>query len=350
MLPSVAAACFHVAAAERCMRVSGWTALVVVALGIGAASVAEGCSYRKLTPSAESCAPREPWSISPHGGMGFPWGCSPYYPIEECTAHMDAASPDQKTMARFLAARGRLYLLRNDEPERAITDFDAVLRTDSSAPAYFHRAQARMKLGEHAGAVGDLDAALQLNPGDAAALGLRGKARMYTWEFKKAAEDLLSAIELTRSEADRRPFRALRAVALIKTSQEKAADDERQAALGSTPLDAAYARLTMCEAEIAHGLLKAAEVDCTEVIQSGHHVMRGHVLRGMLHLKAGRRSAALQDFDLAIARDNRSAIAHFGRCGWGKPPASTQSCDFLRESRQYDRMRREFASFGLKAG
>jgi tetratricopeptide (TPR) repeat protein len=108
-----------------------------------------------------------------------------------------------------------LSLLALGDFRAAIADFDRALDSRhkrfmtfvgrfSTRYPELHRArsEARRQLGDLDGALVDLEAALQLNPGDAAALARRGHLHASRRDFARAIADFDRAIALGRGDAD----------------------------------------------------------------------------------------------------------------------------------------------------
>lgn len=89
--------------------------------------------------------------------------------IEACTPLIDNEKTERGDRAKALIARGDAYA-RKDMTDRAISDYDAVLRIDPTLADIFNaRGELWRKKGDRPKAVADFDAALKLNPNHAAA-------------------------------------------------------------------------------------------------------------------------------------------------------------------------------------
>ena len=106
-------------------------------------------------------------------------GCSPF--AEEQAA-------DVFTEARLFHDEGDL--------DKAIACYTLALELNPRPVVYLHRAEARLKNGDPAGALTDCDAAIQLDPTDATSYRMRGKLHKAMGDETKAAADLEKAVEL----------------------------------------------------------------------------------------------------------------------------------------------------------
>ena len=83
----------------------------------------------------------------------------------------------------------------------AITQFNKAINANSASARFLsNRANAKLKLGDHAGAIEDASQALQLNNKLASAYLIRGLAYLHIGEKEKAGLDLLKAKELKGRE------------------------------------------------------------------------------------------------------------------------------------------------------
>jgi tetratricopeptide (TPR) repeat protein len=84
--------------------------------------------------------------------------------IAICGALIDNEKTLRPDRIKALIARGAAYD-RNDQPERAIADYDTVLRLDPSLADIFNaRGELRRKQGDRPRALADFAAAIKLNP------------------------------------------------------------------------------------------------------------------------------------------------------------------------------------------
>jgi tetratricopeptide (TPR) repeat protein len=89
--------------------------------------------------------------------------------VDLCTALIDNENVEKQDRTKALIARGLAYT-HKDMIERAISDYDAVLRLDPTLADIFNaRGELWRRKGDRPKAVADFDAALKLNPGHAAA-------------------------------------------------------------------------------------------------------------------------------------------------------------------------------------
>jgi clan AA aspartic protease (TIGR02281 family) len=84
-----------------------------------------------------------------------------------------------------------------DDPDRAVADYDAAIRSDPrNAAAYFHRGNAWYAKKEYGRAIADYDLSIRIEPGRASALANRGMAKQHTGDLDGAIADWTRAIEI----------------------------------------------------------------------------------------------------------------------------------------------------------
>ncbi|MDI4231631.1 hypothetical protein OZ411_02235 [Bradyrhizobium sp. Arg237L] len=89
--------------------------------------------------------------------------------VDLCTALIDNENTAKPDRVKALIARGEVYA-RKDMVDRAISDYDAVLRLDPTlADSFNARGELWRKKGDRPKALADFGAAIKLNPGHAAA-------------------------------------------------------------------------------------------------------------------------------------------------------------------------------------
>ena len=244
---------------------------------------------------------------------GVRTGCdsrTPHIAIKACTDKINAG---HKTASIF-HVRGKAYL-RNDEPRKAIADFDLALKKRQSDKSFVHvtqsyRARAYMLLNDAKNAFAAFDAAILARPEIALTYLGRGELYFKTNQYELAIKDYGQALALKPRKATASASHYHRARAFSRTKQfDKALEDYAEAI-----------RLTPQSAVLYHGrgevylmalrMPEKALPDFDMALKlSPRHVDALHY-RGLTHMRIGNNELAEKDFNaaLTIKPDYRSTL------------------------------------------
>ena len=125
------------------------------------------------------------------------------------------------------------YLIRNENPEKCISAYDASIRLNpNNARAYNNRGGAKARLDRHEAAISDYDEAIRLSPDYAVAYNNRGSAKAKLNQHEAAISDYDEAIRLSPNYA--RPYNN-RGTAKAELGQHEAALHDYDEAIRLNP-------------------------------------------------------------------------------------------------------------------
>jgi tetratricopeptide (TPR) repeat protein len=188
-------------------------------------------------------------------------------------ADLDLAIRLDPGRVQAYALRAATYR-RIGDLDRALVDYDQVIKIEPEAWNYFYRGEVLSAKGAHQRAIADFDEAIRLRPGDDSFF-LSGRAD--TW---------------------------------LRAGQFNRAISDYDISLRRNP-NAISTREGRCWAYAIVGRLDEALADCNSL----EHLFskRTFTARGVVHLKAGRLDDAIADFDAALKDDPRLPRALYGR-------------------------------------
>jgi tetratricopeptide (TPR) repeat protein len=226
--------------------------------------------------------------------------------VQACTRALRAARSGRTVRGLLLGARGAAHL-NNNEPRRAIADFDEALKLDpKSAPAYALRGVAHNRLGNDEQALADYKSALGLDPRNIETLVNRANYFASKNRTTEALADTTAALQIDPNYG---PALYMRAILHMRQDQaQKAlADINALFATSSRPGAKEYG---------ARAWIRGANRDPTGALADFDEAIRMDAQqawlfrdRGQLHLVAGRPAAALEDLSAALRLDPRDAVA-----------------------------------------
>lgn len=118
--------------------------------------------------------------------------------IKALALHIEA----QPNNAKYLVARGELYIYLHEFDE-AVADFSrALVLDDNNAEAYFWRGMALGRQAQFDAAIADLTRFLQLRPESSRGYTKRGVRYIWKGDLKRAEHDLRTAIKLDSKNAE----------------------------------------------------------------------------------------------------------------------------------------------------
>lgn len=141
------------------------------------------------------------------------------------------------------------------DPDRAIADYDAAIRSDpQNAAAYFHRANAWHVKKDYDRAIADYDASIRIEPNRASVLANRGGAKVAKGDYAQGIADATRAIEIDPGLA---PAYVTRGMAKRRTGDLEGAIADWTHAIELDPkLATAYDQLAWVWATAEHQALR----------------------------------------------------------------------------------------------
>lgn len=121
--------------------------------------------------------------------------------VEACTTAL-AGNLSAENRAISFYNRGRVFSAMGGQSERAVADYDEVLRIDRGyTMAWANRGAEKLNLRRYAEAVADLDEAIRPDPSQAGFWLNRGGARAMNGDLEGGLDDLTESIRLDPNEA-----------------------------------------------------------------------------------------------------------------------------------------------------
>jgi tetratricopeptide (TPR) repeat protein len=193
----------------------------------------------------------------------------------------------------------------------ALTDYNqAIVLKADFAEAYMGRGMAKRDIGDTEGAMVDCTKAIELNPKFAWAFHVRGCLRYDAHDFKEAAEDFRKEVELV-SSSDYARFRIM----LIRSrlGEAEAASTELRTYLSTRPPgkpDDWDCKIGLFLAgQLAESEFLAAAKKGPQKGEEGQ-LCQSYFYAGSKHLLAGDKATAMDDFQQAIATDERACFEY----------------------------------------
>lgn len=234
-------------------------------------------------------------------------------------ADQERAVPLRDDRSQVLLARGDSYYQQGRLRE-AIHDYTEAIGENKSGDAYRKRGVAFLERGDTALAIDDLSRAAQLAPEDAETYLQRARAYLAIEDPQYAARDFRQALRLAPDRAA-----AYEGLATCLTRQNDYAGAARclEEAIALDPTQAARLKpqLVACQER----LFTEAENQGRQVRRMSRldldapdaravpepNTARGHYVRGMELVKAGKTDDAIAQFSQAVALDDRYSLAHY---------------------------------------
>lgn len=139
------------------------------------------------------------------GGLDEGWTAYRTGKIAEALGAFSRIVDDQALLPEYRreGRRGRAWaLLADNKPRHAATDFDGLLRIGEDGDLLYGRGLARLRLGEHRGAVADLERAVTLVPGAADYRVGLGWALLAADRAQDALRSFLAAFEIAPTSGE----------------------------------------------------------------------------------------------------------------------------------------------------
>ncbi len=189
-----------------------------------------------------------------------------------------------------------------EEAEKKLT---AEMETDPSPTLLQHRGAARLAAGLLEEAIADFDAALELEPENAAILNNRGSAYQKQQNLRQALADFTKAIELSPDVA---VFWVNRSAAWAESGDSERALSDAQKAVEIDP-ENALALNNRGVSWFENGNFDSALADYNEALKLTPHFAEAYVNRAAVLKRQERFEQARRDFEAAIMFGARSASA-----------------------------------------
>jgi tetratricopeptide (TPR) repeat protein len=228
---------------------------------------------------------------------------------ELALADFDAAIRDQPEFAHAYVLRSQMLLALGREAE-ALASLDRALALEPVAIGYRNRADVRVGSGDVAGALRDLDIAIELDPNDPENYLARARLREGAGQLDAAEADYDAAVRLEPSA------RTLGLRSFFLFSQGRL-DEVLRDVTGALVFDPDNAALYQVRgrAEYRRDRLREAEADLTRAIELDPENAERRDWRGVVRMATDDLDGAMEDFDRAIELDPTSARAFFHRAG-----------------------------------
>jgi tetratricopeptide (TPR) repeat protein len=184
---------------------------------------------------------------------------------------------------------------------RALPDFNEAIRMHPFARGYHARAFLKQDLGAFDGALGDMDRAIALSPGDWLGYYYRALILRDQGDYDGAIADLYRASKLAPDETR---IRLMQALVLSDAGDLDEARDIINKVIAKGGNDAAgfYARAMVAFKE---GRLQAARDDVEKVLKLNTLTVAAHTLMGRLREARGDKLGAREHYRLALAGTDR---------------------------------------------
>ncbi|HSB20258.1 MAG TPA: rhomboid family intramembrane serine protease [Anaeromyxobacteraceae bacterium] len=227
--------------------------------------------------------------------------------------------------AQLLAERG-LAALRAGDPRRAVEHYTAALALVEEASWLHNRGLARVLLREPEAALPDLSRALELSPGGAKSLRLRGETLFQLGRLEDAERDCAELWKMPGLDPVPASFCA--AVA-IRRGDSKAALERAGRVLEKQPEHVGALRIRSNSRQAA-GDLDGALADLDHVLRLEPDNASALNSRGWFRIERGDFAAGLEDAERSLALRPDDGLALGTRCfalaGLGKREAARRDC------------------------
>jgi lipoprotein NlpI len=247
--------------------------------------------------------------------------------IKLCTQALDSRELSNLNRALTFSNRGQAYEGKGDHA-RAIHDYDAALELEPNLMiALANRGVAYARKGDFDRALRDCDEAIRLQPDNAALFNGRGVVYLLKGDYDRAIEDHDRALQLAPNFSLALSNRGAAYVA--KGEYDRAAQDyERSLRLDPNNAEAFYGRgyLYHSKGEYDRGI---QDYDAALRLDPDNAAI--YVDRGLAYVRKKNYDRAIQDYDAAIRLNPRIALAFSRRGG-----AYFRKGDLARAIQDYD--------------
>jgi tetratricopeptide (TPR) repeat protein len=231
-------------------------------------------------------------------------------PVDQANAYFSRAIQESPRDPHNHTMRAIVLLFERDDAQHALADCERALQLDpKNALAHGIRGAARAATQDFSRALADFSEVIRLRPGDPDAYSDRGVARMSSQDLDGAIADFNEAIRL--DPKDSATFVSRAAVWLSRKENAKAiADFDQAIRLNPNNADAYFLRAT---ARGQNGDLDHAIADYTQLIKLDPQVPLAFEARGTAYRHKQEFGRAIADFDAAIRLDPNVAGFYIAR-------------------------------------
>ncbi len=213
------------------------------------------------------------------------------------------ALDDYRTAVRLLPSFAPAHaalgvLLKAQDPNAALAEFNQALALDAQSPALKSRASLNLSLGQREAAIHDFDALIARDSSDSLAYLNRGVAKEQLGDLESALEDYDRSIAVAPSASAHFD----RANLYLQLDQPQKAIADFTAALA---LDPKNIKALIGRADVNYGARRLAESreDYTRVIESQPENADAFFKRGSVYFDMGDFAAAYRDYSVSLALD-----------------------------------------------
>lgn len=265
--------------------------------------------------------------------------------IDQALAEADAIiAADPKASQPHLSKAAILELAHRQAEAQA--EYDAALALNRTAQGYVSRAASR-PAQDYAAQLKDLDEALKLDPGNAAALSTRAAIEARRGDADKALADVNAALE---QDPDNLALRQARAYVYVKAGKTDLALAE-MAWARNTIEDTGGSWNSLCYNQAMWNLsLDKALADCDKALSLSPRSAAILDSRAFVLFRLGRLDEALKDYALALKLAPRQVDSLYGRAlaELQKGMVTEGRADLEAARRLRPRIDETFASYGVK--
>jgi Flp pilus assembly protein TadD len=186
---------------------------------------------------------------------------------------------------------------------------DVISKEKNATLPYLQRSLARADAGDKAGAIADIDSALQIDPSIVPAYVARGRIKSYLKDYSGAIADFSKALELESGNPDAYHGRC---VARMESGEIKGAiQDCRQATRYNPDYDKAVG--VLCTIDMKIGDLKSAAADCARLVMLRPNDGLAAGTLGNAQAMTGMCGEAVTSLGKAISLGNADRNIYFNR-------------------------------------
>jgi clan AA aspartic protease (TIGR02281 family) len=235
--------------------------------------------------------------------------------IAACSTLISSGNLNQHDLADAYSRRGFAWE-RQGYGDKALADYDQVIRMQPIASAYIRRGSSRMAMGNFDWAIADFDQAIRLDPKLPSRYLSRGDAWKLKGNLERARADYGSALDRAKTDAVVQRSARDHLAELSATGLAAACTADRSACLAADESE-----LFAFENRIPADDLASMSMTrhCTALLSdgklSGHELGLAYSRRGVARYAQGYLDSAIVDFNLAIRLDPKDvrAFTNMGR-------------------------------------
>jgi tetratricopeptide (TPR) repeat protein len=203
---------------------------------------------------------------------------------------------------------------------------ESVMAISDNAQLYYLRGNTRLERGDHAGAIADYSAALELDSGRADVCKKRGQTRLEVGDGAGALADFDAVLRIDPQDAA--AYRGRSAARLLR-GDVAGAEADASAALALRPCAESHAQcgaVRQCSQDFA-----GAAAEYSRAIESNPRLFWAHLMRGNAYYHMGTLGQTYTDYRRAFELDPRLAASHIVKIVLreisASPAAALAACD-----------------------